>query len=311
MLKAVIFDIKRFAIYDGPGIRTTIFFKGCTLDCAWCQNPESKIIHPQLFFNSKKCIGCNRCIDICPVDKVSSNSKERFDSSRDCRSGCERCYEECPSEAIYKVGREYRLDDILGIILKDIDFYKTSGGGVTLSGGEPMLHIDFLKALIEKLAARNIDVIIETAGNTKWDSFKKIIKYPVRYYYDVKLIDEKDHIKYTGHPNRQLLDNLVSLNKSGSNIIIRIPLIPEITDTEENLIGIIGFMKDNDMQEIPVEILPYNQLAETKFNKKGINCGSVGQYFKPCMKTQDKELLFKRKKLFTENNISVRILSLE
>jgi len=311
MLKAVIFDIKKFAIYDGPGIRTTVFFKGCTLDCAWCQNPESKIIHSQLFYDRRKCINCNKCVDVCPVNKVFAEGQERFDSSIDCLSECERCYGVCPTGAIYKVGREYGLEELFELIIKDIDFFRTSGGGVTLSGGEPMVHIDFIKSLIDKLAVHGIDAIIETAGNIKWESFRKILKYPVRYYYDIKLIDEKDHIKYTDHSNKQMLDNLISLNRSGSETIIRIPLIPEITDTEENLMGIIGFMKENDILKIPVELLPYNQLAETKFNKMGINCGSLGPYFKPGMKTQERKFLYKQKKLFTDNNIAARILSMD
>jgi pyruvate formate lyase activating enzyme len=311
MFKAVVFDIKRFAIYDGPGIRTTIFFKGCSLDCAWCQNPESKLIRSQLFYDRRKCISCNRCVDVCPLDKISSENGERFDSSKACPPDCEKCYEGCPSGAIYKVGKEYRVDELFDLMTKDIDFFKTSGGGVTLSGGEPMVYIDFIKALIDRLETCGIDVIIETAGNVKWDSFKKILDHHIKYYYDIKLIDEGEHKKYTGHSNKLLLDNLISLHRAKKYIIIRIPLIPEITDTEKNLRGIIGFMKENSLIGIPIELLPYNQLAETKFNKKGINCGSVGPYFKPGMKTQEREFLFKKKKLFTENNITAKILSIE
>ena len=311
MPKAVIFDIKRFAIYDGPGIRTTIFFKGCSLDCAWCQNPESKLIRSQLFYNRRKCISCNRCVDACPIGKVSAETRERFDSSKTCPAGCEKCYEECPSGAVYRVGREYGVDELFDLIIKDIDFFRTSGGGVTLSGGEPLVHIDFLKALIDRLGKSNIGVIIETAGNVKWEIFAKILNYPVNYYYDVKLSDGQEHKKYTGHSNKQLLDNLVALHKSGRHIIIRIPLIPGITDTEKNLMGIIQFMGKNDLTGIPVELLPYNQLAETKFDKQGINCGSLGPYFKPGMKTQEKEFLYKRKKLFTDNDIPAKILSIE
>ena len=311
MLKAVIFDIKRFAIYDGPGIRTTIFFKGCSLDCAWCQNPESKLIHPQLFYDRRKCIGCNRCVAVCPAGKISAGQRDRFDSSKACPSGCERCFLECPSGAIYKVGREYTVDEIFDLIIKDIDFFKTSGGGVTFSGGEPLVHIDFVKALIERLRDRDIGVIIETAGNVKWAVFEKILSYRLGYYYDLKLIDKEEHKKYTGHSNKQLLDNLVSLHRAENNITVRIPLIPEITDTEENLTGIIGFIKNNKLTGIPVELLPYNQLAESKFNKKGINCGSVGPYFRAGMKTQERGFLNKKKKLFTDNDINARILSVD
>ena len=311
MPKAVIFDIKRFAIYDGYGIRTTVFFKGCSLDCIWCQNPESKIINPQLFYDKRKCIDCNKCVDVCPAGKIYAESQNRFESKKNCLPGCEKCYEECPSGAIYRVGMEYEVDELLNLIIKDIDFYKTSGGGVTLSGGEPLIYIDFLEAIVDKLRSLNIDVTIETAGNVKWSSFKKILNYPVNYYYDIKLINDEENKKYTGNSNKQLLDNLVKLHKSGNIITIRIPLIPGITDTEKNLTAITGFMKENGLTGIPVELLPYNQLAEVKYNKQGINCGSIGPYFKPGMKIQEKGILHKQKKLFTDNHITTRILSLD
>jgi len=311
MLKAIIFDIKKFAIYDGAGIRTTVFFKGCSLDCSWCQNPESKSVRSFLFYDKNKCIDCNKCVEACSLKKISDLKEKRFSSSLECLPDCEDCYKHCSSEAIHKVGKEYTVEELVEIITGDRNFFDISGGGVTLSGGEPLIQIDFVKDLINKLKAKKINILVETAGYVKWDNFNKIMRSVDKFYYDIKIIDEKQHIKYTGFSNKLVMDNLILLNKADNDITIRIPLIPGITDTEKNLIDIIGFINKNGMKKIPVELLPYNQLAETKFNKNGINCDHIGFYFKQGMKTQEKSFLRKRKMLFTDNNIITRILSVD
>ena len=145
MERATIFDIKRFSIYDGPGIRTTIFFKGCSLNFEWCQNPEGLNSGFELFYNENKCINCSRCVKACPVNKISSSIANRFEKNIKCLVNCSLCYENCSSEAIYKVGEYYTVEELVNLLIKDLDFYKISGGGITLSGGEPLLQINFLE----------------------------------------------------------------------------------------------------------------------------------------------------------------------
>ena len=163
----LVFDIKKFAIYDGEGIRTTIFLKGCSLNCVWCQNPEGKKSNFQLFYDEKKCIQCNRCVSSCPVNKLLPDRQKRVDREKDCLNNCDSCYSVCPTEAIYKVGKLYSTAKLLEIILKDLPFYRVSHGGVTFSGGEPMLQISFLKKIIGKLNKKGITVYIETCGDRK------------------------------------------------------------------------------------------------------------------------------------------------
>ena len=311
MLKAVIFDIKRFAIYDGPGIRTTLFFKGCSLNCLWCQNPESRKIKPELFYDKKKCINCNSCYLICPEKKINKSVDGRFSTEKKCLRDCFKCYKFCPSGAIYKVGRTYNINRLVKIVLKDYDFYELSGGGITLSGGEPLSQIDFIERFLKEIKKKHINIVVETAGLVGWKNFERILSLVDLFYYDLKIFNEQEHIDYTGYSNKIIIKNLIKLSKINQSITIRIPLIPGITDTVNNLENLILFIKKNHLKKYPVELLPYNQLAEIKYNKTGVDCNNIGIYFKAGLKTQKAELLEDRKKLFLKNNIKVRILSVD
>jgi pyruvate formate lyase activating enzyme len=307
---APVFDIKRFAIYDGVGIRTTIFFKGCSMSCTWCQNPEGRRSRYELFFNPDKCIQCNRCIPVCPVEKIRDQRINRF-SDIDCAVGCDLCYRACPTEAIYRKGDEYDTRTLLDIVLKDKAFYDSSGGGITLSGGEPLMHIEFLEHLLPKMKKQGLSVYVETCGAVPWDSFIRILKWVDHFFFDIKLIDPVMHRKYTGIQNSIILENAVKLAGTGKSIIFRIPLIPSITDSDSNLRSIADFICENGLECFPVELLPYNHLAETKYNKIGINTRGIEKYFQAELKQQPRDLLLEKRNIFAEAGLDVRILSFE
>lgn len=311
MLSAVVFDIKRFAIYDGPGIRTTIFFKGCSLNCKWCQNPEGINGKVELYYDEKKCINCSECIKVCPIKKINSSVSNRFSSKVECLNGCTICYNNCPSRAIYKKGESYCAEELVSLSLEDLDFYKLSGGGVTISGGEPLLQINFVEEFLKRLKDYNINVVVETAGYVKWGNFSRILKNVDIFYYDLKIFNEKKHIEYTSHSNKLILKNLIKLSKQNKEIIIRIPMIPNITDTEENLESLISFIKGNKLEKYQIEILPYNELAEVKYDKKGINSKDIEKYFSKGLEIQSKRFLFGRKKMFADNGLKTKVLSYE
>ena len=311
MLRAMIFDIKRFAIYDGQGIRTTIFFKGCNLGCKWCHNPEGINSKIELYYDGKKCLNCGKCVKVCPIKKIRNSVSDRFSSKLNCLNNCTKCYDNCPSGAIYKIGEFCPVDELVDLSLKDLEFYKVSGGGVTLSGGEPLMQIDFVEEFLKRLKKYNINVIVETAGYVGWNNFKRILGYVDIFYYDLKIFNEKKQIEYIGHSNKLLLNNLIRLSKQGKEIIIRVPLIPNITDTKGNLNSWVSFIKKNKLEKYKIEILPYNELAEIKYDKKGINCEGIEKYFNKGMKIQTKKFLFEVRKMFIDNGLNAKVLSFD
>lgn len=311
MSLGLIFDIKRFAIYDGPGIRTTIFFKGCGLNCIWCHNPEGIRTNLELFYNPNKCINCNICFSVCPVKKVAKSIQNRFNTSINCLDNCIKCYDNCPTNAIYKKGEYYSVDKLVNLCCKDNEFYKISDGGVTLSGGEPLLQIDFVEKFLQALVNKNINIVVDTSGYVKWSSIEKIVNLVDLFLFDFKFFDEKRHIEYTGASNKIILENLKKLSLITKKIIIRIPMIPGITDTDDNLKEIAFFIKREFLDIIRVELLPYNPLAQTKYCIKGVNNVGIKHYFSNGLESQTKELLFNKKNIFKAFSINTKVLYYE
>lgn len=233
-LKGIIFNIQRFAIHDGPGIRTTVFFKGCPLRCWWCHNPESHKILPEKFD------GCN----------LRRGFDQSFTMNKD------------------EIGKEISIDELMNEIVKDIVFYEESKGGVTFSGGEPLIQPEFLKEMLEECQSNGIHTAVDTSGFASTDLIADIAQATDLFLYDIKLMNDDKHKKYTGVSNQIILKNLIELDQLGKKIIIRIPVVPEITDTNENLFAIRGFISHlNNL--IEVNFLPYHRAGEGKYAKYG------------------------------------------
>lgn len=275
MDQPLVLEIKGNSLDDGPGIRSVVFFKGCPLDCLWCHNPESKNIHSELSYDVSKCISCGECIDICSVNAIEENDPIKIDRKK-CNL-CFDCVSVCPSKALTRVGQIMSLDEITENLFKDKEFYQVSGGGVTLSGGEPTLYPVFIAQLLQKLKSNKIHTLIETCGHFKLDLVKKyVLPFVDLIYFDLKIIDPVRHQKYCGTSNKRILDNFKSLfyisEEIGFSLIPRTPLIPDITDTEENLQGIAEFLSDLGVKE--AHLLPYNPLWYEKEDKLGIKSGA-------------------------------------
>ena len=298
----LILEIKGNSLDDGPGIRTVVFFKGCPLSCVWCHNPESKDPGLEISFDQKACIGCDSCLDICKRNALSRNNPHFIDRSR-CNL-CLDCTDACPSGALSRVGLEMSIDDIVKKVFSDKPFYDNSGGGVTLSGGEPAMFMDYTADLLRKLKDAGIHTLMETCGLFNFDAFeKKVLPYLDAIYFDIKLFDPEEHRRYCGLPNESILKNFERLLEaaSGDNKVIlpRTPLIPGITDTEANIRAIAGFLKGLCVQR--ADILSYNPLWFEKCSKIGLDAPFQTDN---AMKTWiSKERLQRAKEIFLKNGI--------
>jgi len=246
MRKAVIFDIQRGSTVDGPGIRTTVFFKGCNLGCKWCHNPESRSAEPQIMFFVDRCRGCGRCEGITAAD-----------ADFVCFYGAKKI-----------CGREYSADELFDILAKDKLFYENSGGGVTFSGGECMLRADFLSEILKKCKEAGIGTAIDTAGYVPWEAFEKVMPYADIFLYDIKSPDNEIHRKYTGVPNGLILSNLSSLLERGAKVLIRIPVITGVNDSIEDMKKVRELLAG--YRTLGVELMPYHKMGEHKYAALGL-----------------------------------------
>jgi len=264
----LIVDVKRNALDDGPGIRTLIFFKGCPLSCIWCQNPEAKSPFKELYFDKELCSECQKCLEVCDQKAIKFDYKYRID--RSLCTLCGNCIEVCTNSALKFVGKEYSINELIEIILKDKIFYDNSGGGITFSGGEPLYHMEFIHKLLKKLKEHKINVCIETCGFYNRSKFNELILPLVDLiYFDLKLFNSKIHAQYCKVSNERILENFEDLiNNSSIEVLPRIPLIPGITDTDENLSSLSKYLNSLGINQI--RLLPYNPLWLDKPEKIGI-----------------------------------------
>jgi pyruvate formate lyase activating enzyme len=255
----LVVDIKRDSLEDGPGIRSVVFFKGCPLRCTFCHSPETQDPKVDIAFSARECLRCRRCVESCPQGAIDLSDAKRINRDRCTR--CGRCVSVCPGEALRTIGQYYTVDSLVKILMRDQSFYRHSGGGVTLSGGECTLYPNYLESLLKNLKARQIHIVLETCGYFNFDVFsRRILPYIDLIYYDVKIADLGAHRKHTGKTNEKILDNLRRLLLEKPALIHpRIPLIPDITATEENFSAIINFLVEAGAES--VSLLPYNPMG--------------------------------------------------
>lgn len=261
-----IVHIQRYSLHDGPGIRTLIFLKGCPLTCPWCSNPEAIHPFPELIHYRDRCIRCEACVQACPTDSLEFVGDDlRICNDRSCRS--KRCVEVCPTGALEILGQTMTVDDVLRKVMQDFAFYKRSGGGVTFSGGEPLSQDRFLLTLLGALKAESIHTAIETTGYQRWERFARILEKVDLVYYDLKIIDPREHKRLLGVSNGLILENAKRMmERQPGKVVFRMPAIPGYTDSEINLKGIVGFLKAVGYSPGALEIIPYHRFGESKYD---------------------------------------------
>ncbi len=273
----LILEIRGNSLDDGPGIRSVVFFKGCPLSCVWCHNPESKRAVMELSFDAKECVACDACLKACP-EKALSRKTKGFVDRRKCTL-CFDCADACPSGALSRVGKSLSVEHIVEAVLRDKPFFDTSGGGVTLSGGEPTLFMSFSSGLLRALKKKKIHTLLETCGLFDWDEFgKKMTPHLDSVYFDIKIMDPGAHKKYCGVSNEKILANFEKLlnlsRKKKIELLPRTPLVPGITDGEENLAAIADYLKCLGVKK--AALLPYNPLWHEKSGTIGADDPTAG-----------------------------------
>ncbi len=273
--KALIFNIQRYSVNDGYGIRTNVFFKGCPLRCEWCSNPESQNRNVEFEFNEKECMGCGHCVNDCP-SQARVSPKEIIPEK--C-TACLRCAKLCPKDALKAVGEWKDIYDIVDEAIKDISFFAESGGGVTLSGGEVLVQADVASRLIDEFHAAHVHVAVETTGFASWEQAAKVLEKADLVLYDLKQMDPVKHMKFTGVSNVPILDNARRLAKNTpEKIVFRIPLIGNVNADPENMQAVGKFARELGVKR--VDLLPYHTFGEVKYEKLGRKYGCE-EYYTP------------------------------
>lgn len=294
-LKAAVTNIQKFSVHDGPGIRSVVFLKGCPLECRWCANPENIDPKPELMVYPVKCIGCGRCTEVCPQHLAEICSK----NAGSC-TDCGRCAAVCSSTARVMKGEWMTTDEVIRKLDKDMIFYKNSGGGITFSGGEAMLYPEFIAEIAAAYKSRGINTAVETCGLVPWISFEKVIPYNDLFLFDVKFISREKHMMYCGQSNDTILDNLRKLCRL-SRVVIRVPMIPSINDSEEELRKLGEFLSELKDSIEGVHCLPYHDFGASKYDALGI------EYELPDIRIPESSYMEDIKKFLESYDLKVQI----
>lgn len=299
-LHGLIFDIRKFSLHDGPGIRTTVFFKGCPLSCWWCHNPESQSPSPEVMYWKSRCIRCGACVPTCAVEAISPNGSGPFSIDRDVCTVCGACVKACAADARELVGQCMTVNSVMDAIQRDAIFFEESGGGVTFSGGEPLMQRLFLAELLKACKALDIHTAVDTSGYTPWKVLDSIRGDTDLFLYDLKLMDDARHRHFTGVPNGLILHNLRALSERGERIIIRIPIVPGVNDDAANLHAVGEFASDLPHLE-RVDILAYHASALGKYERLG------REYHLPDTQTPSDERMGEIQYLLEQHGLTVKI----
>ena len=267
-MKGMISDFKRMSVHDGPGIRTTLFLKGCPLRCLWCHNPENLTIKPAVSFTQKLCMGCGMCVPVCAQGVHGVQNGERHLRYEAC-TGCGKCVEACLTGALRLYGQEMEAEEAAMRLLEDRSFYESSGGGVTFSGGEPLLQPQFLADVMRLLKEKDVHIAVDTCGEVPWANFEAVLPWTDLFLYDIKHLDSGAHRKGTGTGNERILDNLRRLIQAGAAVEIRTPVIPGYNDDPAHLEAIASLLAE--LEHISAwRLLPYHSMAKGKYEALGL-----------------------------------------
>jgi len=299
-MKGLIYDIQRFAIHDGPGIRTLVFMKGCPLKCLWCSSPYTQKLSPEILYIQSNCKLCLCCVDECPIKAIKLSDKEKIEIDRNVCNTCGQCVEVCQNQALKVAGRQITVEELFQEIMKDSPFYRRSKGGVTIGGGEPTMQHEFVREFLKKCKETYVHTAMETCGYVKWENLEKVLDHIDLLYFDIKHMDIRVHKELTGVSNELILENARRASKMRP-IIIRIPLIPGYNDTEENLIKTAKFAAELGDNLLRIELLPYHKFGTGTYEQLGRKYELEG------IEPPSEEYVIKLKKLIESCGIKVQI----
>lgn len=298
---AFLFDIKRYSINDGPGVRVTVFFKGCPLSCRWCHNPESISFRTEKLYNKSKCIGCGSCVAVCPENALRLTQTDGVVTDIEKCILCGKCAGVCPTKAIEMSGRDYSEEEVMAAVLKETNMMDASGGGVTFSGGEPLMYPEALKELLIRCGREGIHRAVDTSGCVKTSIVEMILPHVDLFLYDIKHMNTRIHRTWTGVDNALILDNLRLIADNDKAYHVRIPLVEGVNTSEENISETVAFLHTLKRKPSVIGLLPYHNIASKKYEKLGKSYNANG------MAEPSKERQARMLSVFTENGLNAVI----